>query len=173
MAETSHSKTEAQAPQAQLIQMATGHWISSLVYFAAQMKLADQLAEGPKTADELALLIAADAPSLYRVMRTLCGIGLFTEEFQPPLFADAPWRGSQDRHARLSPFVCAHTSRRTEHEVSGPVGLFGPNRKDRIRESLRHAIVRMAGKPSGRGVHVQRNHDWPSCRGTGRGGRGI
>jgi hypothetical protein len=80
MAETAHSKIEAQAPQAQLIQMVTGHWISSLVYFAAQMKLADQLAEGPKTADELALSIAADAPSLYRVMRTLCGIGLFTED---------------------------------------------------------------------------------------------
>jgi hypothetical protein len=54
MAETAHSIIEAQAPQAQLIQMATGYWISSLVYFAAQMKLADQLAEGPKTADELA-----------------------------------------------------------------------------------------------------------------------
>ena len=80
MSEVAQSKIEAQAPQAQLIQMATGHWVSSLVYFAAQMKLADQLAEGSKTADELALSIRADTPSLYRVMRTLCGMGLFTED---------------------------------------------------------------------------------------------
>ena len=105
------------------------------------MKLADQLAEAPKTAEELALSIAADAPSLYRVMRTLCGIGLFMEDsghrFSSTPLGEALRTGTPGS----VPFVCAHTSRRTEHEVSEPVALFGPNRKDRIRESLRHAIV--------------------------------
>jgi hypothetical protein len=80
MSEVAPAKTEVQPPQAQLIQMATAHWVSSLVNVAAQMSLADRLAEAPKTADELAQSTATDAPSLYRVMRTLAGMGLFTED---------------------------------------------------------------------------------------------
>jgi O-methyltransferase/methyltransferase family protein len=80
MSEVAPAKTEAQSRQAQLIQMATAHWVSSLVYVAAQMSLADRLAEAPKTADELAQSTATDAPSLYRVLRTLAGMGLFTED---------------------------------------------------------------------------------------------
>jgi hypothetical protein len=79
MSEVAPAKTELQPPQAQLIQMATAHWVSSLVYVAAQMSLADRLAEAPKTADELAQSTATDAPSLYRLMRTLASLGLFTE----------------------------------------------------------------------------------------------
>jgi O-methyltransferase domain/Dimerisation domain len=79
MSEVAPAKTEVQPPQAQLIQMATAHWVSSLVYVAAQMSLADRLAEAPKTADELAQSTATDAPSLYRLMRTLASLGLFTE----------------------------------------------------------------------------------------------
>ena len=106
MSEVAPAKTEVQPPQAQLIQMATAHWVSSLVYVAAQMSLADRLAEAPKTADELAQSTATDAPSLYRVMRTLAGMGLFT--------------------------VCPHTGGRFVHEANGPVALFDPNREDRI-----------------------------------------
>jgi hypothetical protein len=80
MPEIARAKIETQPPQAQLIQMATAHWVSRLLYVAAQMKLADRLAEGPRNADELALSTATDAPSLYRMMRTLASLGLFTED---------------------------------------------------------------------------------------------
>lgn len=60
--------------------MATAHWASSLVYVAAQMNLADRLAEAPRTAAEVAQSTGSDALSLYRVMRTLAGLGLFTED---------------------------------------------------------------------------------------------
>jgi hypothetical protein len=80
MVETVRAKTEAQPPQAQLIQMATAHWVSRLLYLAAQMNLADRLSETSRTADELARSTATDAPSLYRVMRTLASLGLFTED---------------------------------------------------------------------------------------------
>ena len=80
MPEIAHGKTEAPPPQDQLIQMATAHWVSRLVYVAAQMNLADRLADGPRTAEELARSTADDAPSLYRLMRTLAGLGLFTED---------------------------------------------------------------------------------------------
>jgi len=59
--------------------MATAHWVSRILYVAAEMNLADRLAEGLRTAEELAQSTATDAPSLYRVMRTLASLGLFTE----------------------------------------------------------------------------------------------
>jgi hypothetical protein len=80
MPDIARAKTEAQPPQAQLIQMATAHWVSRLLYVAAQMNLADRLAEAPRTADELARSTTTDGPSLYRVMRALASLGLFTED---------------------------------------------------------------------------------------------
>jgi O-methyltransferase domain/Dimerisation domain len=80
MPEAVRVKSEAQPPQAQLIQMATAHWVSRLLYVAAQMNLADLLADGPKTAEGLARSTETDAPALYRVMRTLSSLGLFTED---------------------------------------------------------------------------------------------
>jgi hypothetical protein len=80
MAENVRAKLEAQPPQNQLIRMATAHWVSRLLYVAAQMNLADHLAERSKTAEEVASSTTADASSLYRVMRTLASLGLFTED---------------------------------------------------------------------------------------------
>ncbi len=80
MSEITFATTEQQAPQAQLAQMAIAHWYSSLVYVAAETSLADRLAEAPRTAAELAQSMGCDAPSLYRFMRTLAGLGLFTED---------------------------------------------------------------------------------------------
>jgi hypothetical protein len=74
------AKIEQQTPQAQLIQMALAHQASSLVYVAADMGLADLMAEAPRTATELAHSTGSDAPSLYRFMRTLASMGLFTED---------------------------------------------------------------------------------------------
>jgi hypothetical protein len=80
MSEIADGKTKTQSPQDYLIQMATAHWMSRFLYVAARMNLADQLAERPKTAEELAEATGAAAPSLYRFMRTLAGLGLFTED---------------------------------------------------------------------------------------------
>ena len=41
-------------PHAQVIQMGTAHWLSKLIYTAAKLDLADKLADGPKSAAELA-----------------------------------------------------------------------------------------------------------------------
>jgi hypothetical protein len=66
-------------PSAQLIQMSTAYWISRIVYAAAKLELADHLAEGPKSAQELAGPMLLDARPLYRLMRTLASLGLLTE----------------------------------------------------------------------------------------------
>lgn len=67
-------------PHAQLIQMATAHWVSRILYVAAALGLADRLAAGPKTAEELAGLTQTHAPSLYRLMRALGFLGVLAED---------------------------------------------------------------------------------------------
>ncbi|HTV30283.1 MAG TPA: methyltransferase [Xanthobacteraceae bacterium] len=79
MPEIGSAKIEQQTPQAQLIQMATAHWVSGVICVAAQMSLADHLAEAPRTAADLAPSMKCDASSLYRMMRALAGMGVLTE----------------------------------------------------------------------------------------------
>jgi len=79
MSERVSSQTESLPPSAQLVQMAMGHWVSRIVYVAARLGLADHLADGPRTADDLAGTTHTHAASLYRLMRTLASLGLLTE----------------------------------------------------------------------------------------------
>ena len=60
--------------------MATAHWASHFLYTAVELKLADCVAAGPQTAEEIAKTTATHAPSLYRFLRTLANLGLFTED---------------------------------------------------------------------------------------------
>lgn len=66
-------------PHAQLIQLGTAYWISSMLYAAARLGLADQLTDGPKSAADIAGSTGTHAPALQRLMRTLAGLGLLTE----------------------------------------------------------------------------------------------
>ena len=60
--------------------MGMGFWVSRILYAAAKLSLADRLAEGPKSAAELAGQTNTDAAALYRLMRTLASLGLLTED---------------------------------------------------------------------------------------------
>ena len=42
------------SPQDQMARMITGYWVSQMIYVAAKLGLADRLADGPETAEELA-----------------------------------------------------------------------------------------------------------------------
>lgn len=78
-----HDNRETQAaPSAheQIIQMALAHQVSNIIRVAAELKLADLLADGPKTAEELAAPTGTHAPSLYRFLRTASCMGLFCED---------------------------------------------------------------------------------------------
>ena len=61
-------------------QMLTGYWVSKAIYVAARLGLADMVKDGPKTADELAARAGGHAPTLYRLLRALAGVGVFTDE---------------------------------------------------------------------------------------------
>lgn len=73
------ANAEAPPPHAQLIQMAMGHVVSRVVYVAARLNLADHLANGPMSADELAGPTGTHPRSLYRFMRALANLGILTE----------------------------------------------------------------------------------------------
>jgi hypothetical protein len=56
-----------------------GKWISKPIYVAAELGIADMLVDGPKSIEEIALLSKSHAPSLYRMMRALASVGIFSE----------------------------------------------------------------------------------------------
>jgi hypothetical protein len=64
----------------QLTKMSMSYGVSRLLHVAAKLGLADFLADGPKSAEELSGPTGTHAPSLYRTMRALCDLGLFTED---------------------------------------------------------------------------------------------
>ena len=66
-------------PPAQLMNFIVGKWVSKPIYVAAALGIADMLAEGSKTIQELAQLSQSHAPSLYRMMRALASVGIFSE----------------------------------------------------------------------------------------------
>jgi hypothetical protein len=76
-----HGETASRAvpPHVQLIHMCTAAWVSAVIYAAAKLSLADQLASGPRSAAELAGPMRMHAPSLHRLMRTLASLGILTE----------------------------------------------------------------------------------------------
>lgn len=79
MSENGHSGAEEVPPHAQLIEMGTAYFVSRLVFVAAKLGLADHLADGPKSAADLAQATGTHAKSLHRLMRTLASLGLFTQ----------------------------------------------------------------------------------------------
>ena len=66
--------------QEQLSRMLTGYWVSQALYVAAKLGIADLLANGSRSAAELATKTKVHAPSLYRLLRCLASLGVFAED---------------------------------------------------------------------------------------------
>lgn len=66
-------------PHVQLMKYIVARWISKPIYVVAELGIADMLADGPKSIDELARASESHAPTLYRVMRALASVGIFVE----------------------------------------------------------------------------------------------
>ena len=64
------SQTLSQQPPL-VFQMASGYWVSQAIYTAAKLGIADVLTDGPKSVDEIANAVEADADSLRRLLRVL------------------------------------------------------------------------------------------------------
>jgi ubiquinone/menaquinone biosynthesis C-methylase UbiE len=68
------------SPQAQLMKLIVGRWISKPIQVVAELGIADLLDDGPEDIEELARLSHTHAPSLYRIMRALASVGIFSEK---------------------------------------------------------------------------------------------
>jgi SAM-dependent methyltransferase len=62
-----------------IMDLIAGHRVTAVIHVAAKLGLADLLADGPRTAKELARLTDTHERSLLRIMRALCALGIFSE----------------------------------------------------------------------------------------------
>lgn len=76
-------------PDAQLLQLVSGAFVSAALYAAAKLGIADLLADGPQPAAYLAEKTGSDERSLYRVLRSLASVGAFAE-VDDKTFANTP-----------------------------------------------------------------------------------
>jgi predicted O-methyltransferase YrrM len=66
-------------PGDELVRLFRGFWVSRAIYIAAQLGIADLLADGPRTVAQLATTTKTHALSLHRVLRLLASEGVFAE----------------------------------------------------------------------------------------------
>ncbi|MDX6405429.1 MAG: hypothetical protein QOH70_2884 [Blastocatellia bacterium] len=84
----SQDTTQVPPPLA-MLQLISGFWISRGIYIIAKLGLADLVKGGPLTASEFAATTGTHGPSLFRVLRALASVGLFTQDAQDR-FGDTP-----------------------------------------------------------------------------------
>ncbi len=69
----------AMPPEAQIMQLLMGCFVSQAIYVGANLGIADLLTDGPKATAELAAETDTDERSLYRLLRSLASVGVFAE----------------------------------------------------------------------------------------------
>ena len=86
-------KKDAPSPQAVLTRMAHGFCEAKALQVAAELGIADLIAEEPKTADQLSKILGVHSDSLYRLLRALASLGIFKEitdsHFENTLLSEA------------------------------------------------------------------------------------
>jgi hypothetical protein len=90
---------QVQSAKQVLRQMVGGSWVAQAIHVAAELGIADALADRPRTARELAQRVGADGDALYRLLRALASVDIFEEDAEgrfsltplgEPLRADIP-----------------------------------------------------------------------------------
>lgn len=66
-------------PPMQLMQMVSGYWLTQCIGAAAELGVADQLADGPRTAAAIAAGTGASPEGMRRLLRALGSLGVLTE----------------------------------------------------------------------------------------------
>ena|SRR5437588_633863 len=125
-----HSQPQPQAgppPHVILMQMVMGVWVAQIASAVAQLNVADNIAKGKVSVDELAAECSANPEALYRLLRAAASIGLCVET-APRHFALTPIGDAlrADAHHSMRDFVVAETAR-------GPTAASGRARSRRRR----------------------------------------
>src|SRR5262249_32223842 len=92
--------------KAQMNQLIRGYWTTQAIFVAAELRIADLLADGPKHPDELGRDAGVRGDMLYRVLRALASIGIFAEDSEgrfmlTPLAETLRGDSGQRAYARL------------------------------------------------------------------------
>ena len=95
------AQVSAATPREQILGVVNNYWQGCCVGAAAQLEIADHLAGAPLHVDVLAERTKTHAPSLYRLLRALESIGLFTQT-SPRVFANTPQSECLRRYAEGS-----------------------------------------------------------------------
>ena len=59
--------------------LAIGYWVARLIHVAAKLRLADLLRKGSRTLEDLSKAAGVQPEPLYRILRALASVGIFTE----------------------------------------------------------------------------------------------
>ncbi len=86
------------SPQEQILGIVNNYWQGCCVGAAAQLELADLLADGPQHVDTLAERSGTHSASLHRMLRALESTGIF-KQVSPRVFANTPASECLRRHA--------------------------------------------------------------------------
>ncbi len=127
---------------AQILQLATSRFLAKPLYVAAQLGVADLLASGPQTVEELARRTETHAPSLYRVLRCLASVGIFRE--------------TDGRAFELTP--AAQMILRGDGSLRPMVLWLGDPRVDHVWESFLWSV--QTGRPAVEKTHGKPAFEW-------------
>jgi precorrin-6B methylase 2 len=120
-----------------------GFRTTQLVYVAARLGIPDKLADGPQDACTLARTVGAHPRALYRLLRALAGLGIFTE--------------TADGRFEVTPL--GQTLRRdTPGSLRDVALLYGDDWLWSAYGSLSHSV--MTGRPAFEHVHGQTFYDY-------------
>jgi hypothetical protein len=86
---TKNTSAPLPAPHEQILTITAGFWQSRALAVAAELELADLLAAGPLHIDAIASRTKTHAPSLFRLLRALESLGIFSQIY-PMVFANTP-----------------------------------------------------------------------------------
>ncbi len=95
------TEMSASTPQEQILGIVNNYWQACSVGAAAELELADLVADGPLHVDVLAARTGTHAPSLFRMLRALESTGIF-RQVSPRVFANTPASECLRRHAPSS-----------------------------------------------------------------------
>lgn len=127
-------------PEFEMMKHILGKWISKPVHVAAKLGIADILAGGEKHAGAISEITKTNPDALYRMMRALAGVGIFTET-RERVFANTP----------LSECLM-------EGRLRSAALLFHSDWHDKVWDNLFYTIK--TGKPSFEKVHGQKAFEW-------------
>ncbi|MGH8220794.1 MAG: methyltransferase [Steroidobacteraceae bacterium] len=74
------SRSSTAAPESAILDLVVGFWSACAVATVARLGIADRLAHGPRSAEDLAGDLGADADALFRLLRATASLGVFSRD---------------------------------------------------------------------------------------------